>query len=632
MEFAMASIHSSDVFTHLRMLASANPPEGADVIAHYRGMVERYFLSTMPDDVVVQQADIQGTLSGEWLVPRGADSSRRLLFLHGGGYAAGSLDSHRALAARIAKAAGTVAFLVRYRLAPESPFPAALVDALRAYEWVSENGPTGIEIATRMFVCEDSAGGGLALALLLRIAEIGGSPADAVAVMSAWTDLTLSGESIDSLAEPELGATRQAISVLVQCYAEGRDLTDPLVSPLFGANAIRTPLLMHVSGSELLLDDTWRFAGKCIRAGNAVTVSVQPNMVHVWHGFAPQLPEAEAAIREIGSFFVSYVENGNEHLRRTQQGEEAENYSNSGVALNPPSAGKPKASSESDESADHTIGSFHTADGLTLRYRDFRNSKTDAPTLLCLPGLTRNSKDFLCISKRYADRYRVICPDFRGRALSDFDIDYRHYNPRQYVTDIFALLDHLNVPIVSVVGTSLGGLVAMEMATLRPGSVKVLALNDVGPEIAPAGLARILGYVGLQRPATNWSEAILQSQRAYGLALPDLSADEWKNFTARAYRECNDGTIRPDFDPRIGRAVREPVNSQRDLWELFRALESVQTLLLRGEISDVLDEAIVEKMKAVKPDLECVTVPMRGHVPLLDEPVCISALDWLLLA
>lgn len=625
---------SRDASAHLRSLVREKPPADANPIAVYRDVVGRYFITEMPRGVAVQAVTIGDNLKAEWLVPENAQEGRRLLFLHGGGYAAGSLNSHRALAARIAQASRVVALSLDYRLAPEHPFPAALSDALEAYVWILNNGPSGVSKASSIFISGDSAGGGLTLALLIRLAEIGRRPADGAVVMAAWTDLTLSGDSIDSKADPEIGATREAIAGLVHIYAPGGDYEDPLISPLFGAHAPLPPVLMHVSSSEFLFDDTWRFAERCARAGNTVVVRAHADMVHVWHGFAPRLPEATDAIAEIGAFVQTIADDVDQqrlaplHIQTAATAPDRDGIPAESRRTikreNIPSDWVPP---EPRDLVSHKIGVIKTADGLSLRYRHFPHADRSAPTLLCLPGLTRNSKDFLAVAKRYQDSHHVICPDLRGRALSDFDLDYRHYSPDTYVSDVMTLLDHLAVAQTTILGTSLGGLMAMMVAKLQPKRVRRIILNDIGPDVASSGLARIINYVGLQPPVRSWHEAVEQARSAYETALPDLPDDEWLAFTARAYRMCEDGLIRPDMDPRIGRGIRKPSGVRVDPWDYFKSLIDIPTLVIHGALSDILDTAIIEKMRSVKPDLKCVTVPNRGHVPLLNEPECVTALD-----
>src|SRR5688500_18648796 len=156
--------------------------------------------------------------------------------------------------------------------------------------------------------------------------------------------------------------------------------------------------------------------------------------------------------------------------------------------------------------AAYSIGEWISADGLTLRYRDFPG-RPDRPPVLCIPGLTRNGRDFEPVIDAFAGEWRVICADLRGRGLSDYARNSASYQPLQYAADILALLDHLALRRVVAVGTSLGGIVIMLLALQAPERLAAVVLNDVGPEIEPAGLARIRGYVGQGRSFPTWMHA-----------------------------------------------------------------------------------------------------------------------------
>jgi pimeloyl-ACP methyl ester carboxylesterase len=178
-----------------------------------------------------------------------------------------------------------------------------------------------------------------------------------------------------------------------------------------------------------------------------------------------------------------------------------------------------------------------------------------------------------------------------------------------------------------VVGTSLGGILAMLIAATRPDAIAGAVLNDVGPEIAPEGLQRIAQYVGRHTPVGSWEEAAAQARATYGLALPGLSDAQWLDFARRSYVEV-DGVPRLDMDPMIGEAVRAaPSGAAPDLWPVYGALRPLPALAVRGEISDVLSEATFDRMAREKPDLRRVTVARRGHPPLLDEHECVVAID-----
>jgi pimeloyl-ACP methyl ester carboxylesterase len=269
---------------------------------------------------------------------------------------------------------------------------------------------------------------------------------------------------------------------------------------------------------------------------------------------------------------------------------------------------------------------FQSADGLRLHYRDYPGAAGRVP-VLCLPGLTRNCRDFETVAPRIQRSRRVLCADLRGRGLSQHDPNWRNYHPGTYVADVALLLADAGVDRVVVLGTSLGGIVAMIMAATMPRVLAGVILNDIGPEVAPEGQARISSYVGRAAPVCNWAEAAAQSRATSGLAWPDATDEDWSRVARRVYREV-DGVPQLDMDPMIGEAVRAaPGGAAPDLWPVFAALKPIPVLALRGATSDVLSPATFERMAREKPDLERVTVAGRGHAPTLDEPECVAAID-----
>nr|VFK44528.1 MAG: Pimeloyl-ACP methyl ester carboxylesterase [Candidatus Kentron sp. SD]VFK49320.1 MAG: Pimeloyl-ACP methyl ester carboxylesterase [Candidatus Kentron sp. SD]VFK81069.1 MAG: Pimeloyl-ACP methyl ester carboxylesterase [Candidatus Kentron sp. SD] len=270
---------------------------------------------------------------------------------------------------------------------------------------------------------------------------------------------------------------------------------------------------------------------------------------------------------------------------------------------------------------------FTCRDGLSLFCRDFGPQPPNATPVLCLPGLTRNSKDFIPLSQRYGNSRRFLCPDLRGRGLSEWDSEYNRYFPPTYVEDMWELLAFLGIEKVTIIGTSLGGLMAMIMASIRPEAVSGVILNDVGPEVNHEGLRRVYEYVGLLPKVDDWAETVRQVKKVYEIGLPDLDEDAWLEHAKRQYREDANGVPRLEYDPGIGKALREMGGVPVDLWTLFEGLRDVPTLALRGAISDILSQETFDRMGEVKPDLARAIIPNRGHVPLLDEPACIAAID-----
>ena len=277
---------------------------------------------------------------------------------------------------------------------------------------------------------------------------------------------------------------------------------------------------------------------------------------------------------------------------------------------------------------DQLTGSRHSmasADGLDLFYREFGDTDNDRP-VVCLPGLTRNSRDFESLAEHLAPAYRVLCPDLRGRGYSAHDPEWRNYHPATYVADTWRLLDALEIERCAIIGTSLGGLMAMLMAGESPQRLAGVVLNDIGCEVAPAGLERIVGYVGALPPVGNWQEAAAQAREVNGVAAPDLDDADWLAFARRIYREDGQGVPRLDMDPNIGRALVEVGGTLADPWELFDGMR-MPVLEIRGALSDVLTTDILEKMRARKPALQVVEIANRGHAPLLDEPDALTAID-----
>jgi len=264
--------------------------------------------------------------------------------------------------------------------------------------------------------------------------------------------------------------------------------------------------------------------------------------------------------------------------------------------------------------------------GIRLYARDYAGS-ADRPTVLCLPGLTRNSADFEDLAAHLAPRFRVLAPDLRGRGRSARDADWHNYQPAMYLADVLALLDGESIPRAVIIGTSLGGILGLMLTLTARQRIAGLVLNDVGPEIDPRGAARIRDYVGRSAPVSSWQEATAQLRSIYGPGWPDLSADRWEALARRTYRALPSGNPELDYDPKIGEALRQAPADATDLWPLWKALGSVPTLAIRGALSDILSAQTLARMKQEKPDLSVLEVSNRGHVPLLDEPEVLCSID-----
>jgi pimeloyl-ACP methyl ester carboxylesterase len=272
---------------------------------------------------------------------------------------------------------------------------------------------------------------------------------------------------------------------------------------------------------------------------------------------------------------------------------------------------------------------FRSRDGLRLYYRDYPGDERKAP-VLCLHGLTRNSRDFAALAEHIAPARRVLVPDQRGRGRSQYDTHWLNYHPGTYVEDTWTLLRELPVERVVVIGTSLGGLMALLMAATRPQNIAGVVLNDIGPEIDPVGVARIQSYAGRLPPVRSWDDAAAQMRMTFGLTFPEYDAAKWLEFARKSYDEGEDGVPRLAADPKIGDAVRSipaPPNAVQAMWLAFGQLRNLPALAIRGAHSDLLSAATFERMHREVPSVVAVTVPNRGHAPQLDEPDSLRGID-----
>ena len=268
---------------------------------------------------------------------------------------------------------------------------------------------------------------------------------------------------------------------------------------------------------------------------------------------------------------------------------------------------------------------FTVRDGLKLHYRDYPGD-AGKPPILCLPGLTRNARDFADLAERHSPRCRVLALEFRGRALSEYDPIPARYIPPTYAYDVIELLDQLAIPQAIFVGTSLGGLVTMGLAAMAPQRIAAAILNDIGPEIANAGVDRIKSYVGKGVRFKSWDEAaetIAQNTQAFEY----YTHDDWVRMAKRNCREENDEIVF-DYD----QAIAEPFNAagptpQVDMWPLFAALAQKPLLVIRGAKSDLLSAETLAKMHEAAPAMRSATVAGVGHAPDLSEPEAAAAID-----
>jgi pimeloyl-ACP methyl ester carboxylesterase len=224
---------------------------------------------------------------------------------------------------------------------------------------------------------------------------------------------------------------------------------------------------------------------------------------------------------------------------------------------------------------------FQAQDGLTLYSRDYAGPNENAPAVVCLHGLTRNSKDFQDLAPALTDHFRVLVPEQRGRGRSDWDHDVSRYALLQYVQDMHDLLTDLQIARLAVVGTSMGGLMTFALNALHPGLVTRRVINDIGPEIAEVGLNRIKSYVGAVGPFADWNEATAYLKSASVDIFPDWRDPQWAAFARQCYIE-HDGQVVIDYDPRIAEPLTAESNDTEadTLWSLFAAMSSVPSLLI----------------------------------------------------
>jgi acetyl esterase/lipase len=261
------------------------------------GMESLTKLARLPSKTRVEKITLN-SISAEWICAKDASEDMVVLFLHGGGYNAGSPNTHRELAANISMASGAKVLLPDYRLAPEHPFPSSLEDATSVYRWLLNTGLTGKNIA----IVGDSAGGGLSIATSISLRDTGEPSPASIVCLSPWTDLEMSGNSIKTHAEIDPMLNLKFLKIMASNYIGDADPRSPLISPIHADLKGISPLLIHVGSDEMLLDDSTRIAEKAKNAGVDIRLKIYNQMWHVWHLNARLMPEAKNAIEELGSF------------------------------------------------------------------------------------------------------------------------------------------------------------------------------------------------------------------------------------------------------------------------------------------------------------------------------------------
>ena len=263
------------------------------------GVKNSKMLGEVSKNITVEKINMEG-IQAEWLIPFSSStrSEKVILYLHGGGYVTGSIEDHRMMCGLLANATGVKVLIPEYRLAPEHPFPAALDDALKVYQWLLDQGYS----SANMIIAGDSAGGGLSVATVLALKEKSGSLPAAVVCLSPWADLALTGQSHATKAKAEAILNKDVLREWALCYTDESNLTNPLVSPVHGDFHGFPPLLIQVGSEEILLDDSTLLAEKAKSAGVDVILKIWDGMWHVWQALGDLIPENRKTFEEIGEF------------------------------------------------------------------------------------------------------------------------------------------------------------------------------------------------------------------------------------------------------------------------------------------------------------------------------------------
>ena len=278
---------------------------------------------------------------------------------------------------------------------------------------------------------------------------------------------------------------------------------------------------------------------------------------------------------------------------------------------------------------DFTYSSF---DGLSLHVRVHGDPLSPWTPVICLPGLTRNARDFeelaTFLSRHRHRPRRVACFEYRGRGQSQHDRDVNNYNPLTEMRDVLDGMTALGMPRAVVVGTSRGGIIAMLMAVARPTALSGVVLNDIGPVIEAQGLVRIKGYVGRTPVPNDWQDAVSILKRLHGAAFPAFGDEEWMAFARATFRDV-EGRPAADYDPAISETLSgiEFDRPPPSLWNEFRALRPVPVLAIRGANSDLLAPETLAAMAADHPRFDIVEVAGQGHPPMLRQPQLIQRIS-----
>lgn len=270
---------------------------------------------------------------------------------------------------------------------------------------------------------------------------------------------------------------------------------------------------------------------------------------------------------------------------------------------------------------------FVTSDSTRLHFED----EGDGRPILCLAGLTRNSRDFTYVLPHLSD-HRVIRMDYRGRGRSDYPDDFMTYNILREGQDAIELMNHLGLEKVTILGTSRGGLIAMALSMMHAERLNGVILNDIGPEVTEAGIARIMDYVGKTPLFPDLDTAAVALQQGLGQDFPGVALKRWREAAEFMWAEEPGGGLRLLYDARLRDALigQAGVGEAPDLWQMFDSLAPFPLATIRGANSDLFAQSTLEKMQARRPDMITAVVPDRGHVPFLDEPEAVRAIHALL--
>jgi pimeloyl-ACP methyl ester carboxylesterase len=269
-----------------------------------------------------------------------------------------------------------------------------------------------------------------------------------------------------------------------------------------------------------------------------------------------------------------------------------------------------------------------TSDSVRLHYRDYPGGRDGQPALLCLPGLTRNARDFEALATRLSPTFRVVTPSLRGRGDSGYARDPLTYGPLTYLQDLGRLLEAARLTRVVVIGTSLGGLMGLLLDGTQRSRIAGLVLNDLGPTMEEAGLARVRAQVGRGGNWPTWLTAARDIARRQADIYPGWKLEQWLAHAKRLCRVSREGRIVWDYDPEIAAPFSLPnADPQLDLWAAFEGFRDRPVLSIRGERSDVMSADTQARMAERLPGLAAVTVPRVGHAPTLDEPEAAEAID-----